>query len=185
MALLSRHGTVMGVAASLLGTALAASPAAAQSEPWGTYYDRLLERPDVEVTTQTRDDETEVREFRLPGDVVITQERQGEEVSTVAWDASGFGAVLCVWEILMHVRVMHDACDNAQKNPAVGASLEIAIDRINAFIAENSLEPTSIAEVDEAMEARLDRIYAENLEIPRGATLTCPEGDLDYPGFPR
>ncbi len=145
LCLLGRICRVMWLAVAIGSVGISASTTA-QSEKWGTEFDALLERPDVEVSLGPGDYGGEERTLHLPGQVTVVERRLNGEITTITYDASGKGAVLCSWKFLAAVKAGYGFCS---KNPnrMIEGKLDRAIGRIERFIAANWVEPTSIEQV--------------------------------------
>jgi hypothetical protein len=154
-----------------LGGMLLAPPVPGHAEPWNTPYDKFFEAENAEVTIRTEADGTEVRRVMTPGNVEVRQYRKDGNVRTVVMDDSGYGAVLCVWDLYVSFKFALEACYPTEHSVAI-RRLGMAIDRISAFIVENSLEPTPIDKIEAAIEKR--RLKYESLREAAGrSTSLC------------
>ncbi len=100
--------------------------ACSTAEKWGTKYDVLLDRSDVDVAYSITNDGGETRRFTLPGPVFVTEERIGDEYAVFAIDNSGLGAVRCVWEIYATTSFYMERCE-ALGNPELVTKLNGAL----------------------------------------------------------
>jgi hypothetical protein len=98
---------------------------------------------------RSHDGSTEITELWRNG-VYIRQSRTGSVLSETELDQTDHGAVLCIWSFLIEVRRAARLCDEADW-VAVRPRLDGAIDRIDGFIAANSLFPTSRTAIDSAV----------------------------------
>ncbi|MEM7124154.1 MAG: hypothetical protein AAF563_22945 [Pseudomonadota bacterium] len=114
----------------------------ASADEWGTAYDVLLDRPDVEVEYLTSDEGAETRRFRLPGPVIVDEIRDGDNYRVWSRDASGLGAVQCAWLIYATTVFYAERCDAAGYQDQL-TLLRTGVDRIEAFMQENWLVPMS------------------------------------------
>ena len=109
---------------------------------WGTDYDVLLSRSDVEVEYFTSEDGWEVRKLTSPGPVIINERRRGEEYEVTSLDRSGLGAVRCAWEIYATLEYLARRCE-ATFEPRFVLALRDSVDQIEDFMRENSMTPVS------------------------------------------
>jgi hypothetical protein len=142
---------VVQIAAAALLTTLFV--AGVQANQWSPVYDALAERPDAKVTDGINDKGEETRRIELSSGVVFSLTRQGDKITAFSADRSGQGAVLCAWAIYVEVRAHIEACSPGE-DPDFEARLDGAIDKINDFIVENSLEPVPKPQVMDAVEQR-------------------------------
>lgn len=128
----------------------------AHAEPWNTPYEKFFTQSGVEAEFETLSDGTEIRTLMLPGKVLLEQRRKNGEISTLTLDQSGLGAVLCSKEIYLAAKMAVDTCRDLE-NARVSGLLDTAINRINEFIAINSVEQISLNSLVEADLAKLSR----------------------------
>jgi predicted transcriptional regulator len=128
---------------AVLPLILAAAPVGAEEDARWT---RLRAIPGASATETTDAGGHVSEEVRLPSGVLFMKTEQG----IVGIDQSGRGAVLCLWQIFIAILGTLDNCP-AGEEPLLKNELTDAIDRINKFIVENSLDPVTREQVDQAV----------------------------------
>ena len=139
-------GIVLGIVLCLLSSS-------GYAKPWGNRFDVLFDQPGADVVTMRNKDGSETRRVELPGNVVVEQTRQGDQVSTIAMDRSGHGAILCSWRILVEVKLELDACPSSSTGE-VRNRLSYQLERFNKFIRENSYSLMKQEDLDGYVEKR-------------------------------
>jgi hypothetical protein len=122
----------------------------AQGAQWSSFWDTVAQRPDAKVTDGVNDKGEPTRTIELSSGVRFDLERHGDRITYVDGDISGHGAVRCSWEIYVAIRAHIDACSPGE-DPDLEAGLDETLDRINDFIVENSLVPTTKSQLAEAI----------------------------------
>jgi hypothetical protein len=125
----------------------------AQGAQWSPFWDAVAERPDAKVIDGVNSKGEQTRRIELSSGVSFYLERHGDKITSWDGDTSGHGAVRCAWEIYVAVRVHIDAC-SPDEDPNLEADLDDALDRVNDFIAENSLVPITKQQLVDAIEQR-------------------------------
>jgi hypothetical protein len=139
-------------AALLLVAALAVS-ADCRAGEWGDFWDTIAQRPDAKTIDGPNINGAHKRRIVLNSGVEFQLDRHGDQFTSVGLDKSGKGAVLCLWEIYIATKIYLETCTST-RGPELEADIDRAIDQINNFIVENSLQPTSKADVAAAIEQR-------------------------------
>jgi len=142
---------VVRIAAAALLTMLFV--AGVQANQWSPFWDAVAERPDAKVTDGVNQKGDETRRIELSSGVVFSLTRQGDRITAFSSDLSGHGAVLCTWAIYVEVRAHIEACSPGE-DPDFEARLDDAIDKINGFIVESSLEPVTKPQLMDAIQQR-------------------------------
>ena len=124
-----------------------------QGAQWTPFWDALAERSDAKVTDGVNNKGEPTRHIELSSGVSFDLERHGDQITSFDGDHSGHGAVQCSWEIYVAVRVHMAACSPGE-DPQLEADLDDALDRINDFIAENSLVPIKRSQLADAIAQR-------------------------------
>lgn len=125
-----------------------------RAENWGTEWDQFVGKPGTVVTypapatASQRAEGVEFRNIRLENGITVHQTRKKGRVSSFPVDNSGHGAVMCVWFIYNSIKATLQTCQD-EKYQGVIKRLEHAVSRINHFIVENSLTPTSLEQLEE------------------------------------
>ena len=139
-------------AAFLLLAALAVS-AHCRAGEWGVFWDAVAQRPDAKTIDHPNINGAERRRIVLNSGVEFQLDRRGDQLTSVGHDKSGKGAVLCLWEVYIATKIYVETC-SPTRDQELEADLDRAIDQINDFIVENSLQPTSKADLVAAIEQR-------------------------------
>lgn len=141
----------------------------------------LEARPGVEVSVSTAGDGIETREIKLPIGVTVTVQRKGGEARINGFDGSQLGAVTCLWELYIVMAAVLDVCA-LEQDQGLREELAAGIGRINGFIADNSLWPATVAEVEAAAAARFARSRDEGLAVPSEMRQqVCAPGEAGNP----
>ncbi len=145
---MSRLGLIVAVLASMV----------ISSRAWGQPRDEFYE---LSARTPWRVvNGTETREFRLMGEVIVQQERDGGEVRTLARDVSGHGAVMCGLQTFITFVIVNDAC---QVNDTRWRSvLMSAIGRIGEFAERNAIEAVTRDEIVAKAERDVKQALADS-----------------------
>jgi hypothetical protein len=122
----------------------------AQGAQWSPFWDAVAARPDAKVIDGVNDKGEPTRRIELSSGVLFDLERHGDQITSVGGDMSGHGAVRCSWGIYVAIRAHVDACSPGE-DPNLEADLDEALDRINDFIVENSLVPTTKSQLVDAI----------------------------------
>ena len=128
--------------------------ACTQTQKWETSWDKVIDQPGVNVKITEDKKGNAIREITLPHNVIITEERRGDHISTLEVDGSGNGAVICGWELYTAVRRDIEKCPSNQYGQ-MKQKLDGYIDRINAFIVANSIDPVTQSQLDEQVRKRI------------------------------
>lgn len=144
--------------------------ASVNAEDWGTPYDKLFAEAADRVKHSKAKDGTEIREFLTKGSVQIRQERKDGKVSTGTLDMQ-HGAVLCFWEIAVTVRAALQTCQETNR-PKLAARLDTTIGKLNRFIVANALEKPTMAQMQSAIDARMDR-FRQSQAAPQTGRVSC------------
>jgi hypothetical protein len=121
---------------------------------WGDFWDAMAQRPDATVTDGPDIiNGGEERRIALKSGVEFILQRQDGQVTAAGLDKTGQGAVLCTWQMFIGTKIYLDTC-SPKREPDLEADLDSAIDQINDFIVENSIQPTSKDELLKAIEQR-------------------------------
>jgi len=125
---------------------ISAISACTKSEKWGTPWDRFIGQDGVKVKLYHNSKDEEVREIWLPSGVHVVDNRdKNGRISSVEFDDSKEGAVLCTRELLVMLKNELEFCYKNQYANEIN-TLNIALDKIDDFIVKNSL--TTISKVD-------------------------------------
>lgn len=163
--------------------------AACAPEPWGTKWDRFIDQEGV--TVEIRED---TRVISLPNGIRVIETRNNGKVTSSATDDSGYGAVLCNWDIFVHLHNYLDMCF-PKKYIRHKARMSKAIDKINDFIIANSMEPVTKEMLTTAAKKRgrnkmdcksksLENIAQRFLELPEDEFFSGVEELLSVPRPP-
>jgi len=128
----------------------------AQGAQWSPFWDAVAERTDAKVIDGVNGKGEQTRRIELSSGVAFYLERHGDKITSFEVDTSGHGAVRCSWEIYVAVRIHIDVCSPGE-DPNLEADLDDALDRINDFIAENSLVPITKSQLMDAIGQRKQR----------------------------
>lgn len=114
-------------------------------------------------------DGDEIRELQFPGGVIISQRKDAQgNVSSMGADSTKGGAVLCIGGLLMYARIALSACPIQHETEASINNLDIALNRIDNFIASNSLTPVTKQEVSRQRQIEMKEA-TENLSLEQCA----------------
>lgn len=112
----------------------------------------LSQRPDFEVLRRAADG----RVLAVGKNGVVLQ-RWDDAGAVIGVDNSGRGAVMCVWKLYVEMVGAIDACAITGQEALRDGLIE-QLAAINAFVAGNSLESTSIEQLDQRMADRWSRM---------------------------
>jgi hypothetical protein len=133
----------------------------AQGAQWSPFWDAVAARADAKVIDGVNDKGEQTRRIELSSGVTYFLERHGDQISVLDGDVSGHGPVQCYWEIYVAMRV-HAALCSPGEDPKLEADLDLALDRINDFIVENSLVPITKPQLMDAILKRKQRALGQS-----------------------
>ena len=111
------------------------------------FWKKLAIRSDVKISI---DKKTNLRTAHFSGGVIVNETKKG---GTIGIDNSGHGAILCIWTIYTHMKNMSDICSPDSKN-IFKKMIDNYIDKINDFIAVNSLSPITKVQLEEQIKKK-------------------------------
>jgi hypothetical protein len=139
---------------SLFSLALITLGSCAQHEAWGTKWDTVIGQPGVSVSFEKDLNNDDIRIIELPSGIRVIETHKDGKITSVATDNSGYGAILCNWEIYVTMRNLLDVC-YPQQYATRKKELDTNIDRINNFIVANSMEPLTKELIELAAKKRI------------------------------
>lgn len=104
-------------------------------------------------------DDAGTRRIHLPSGVEFWLHKSGDNLTVTGNDNSGHGAVMCSWGLYISFRSYLNVCPG-EDSANLANDLNNAIDRMNDFIVENSIQPTTKA----AVEADVERRFQTDLD---------------------
>lgn len=161
-----------------------AFPPGCLAAQWGDFWDAVAQRSDATVTdSQDNIDGGEERRIVLQSGVEFLLQRRDGQVTVAGLDKSGQGAILCTWQMFIATKIYLETC-SPTRDPGLEIDLNSAIDQINDFIVENSLQPRSKPELLESIE-QLRKTFSFAGDAQKGPTEAVAQLAAGLKGLPR